>query len=260
MTLLKTLHTYRIAFSALLAGLLLLMLGGCSGNPQYTDYHAFLDEPKMPASSQPYLIGPPDMLQITSSRVNELNNYQQVVTPDGYIDVPLLGRIYVAGRTTQSLKEELEERAQFYYQDADVSVRVSRYASKKLFVFGQVASPGPYFYNGSNTILDTLARAQPTDLADPTSVVIIRPDEEGELRARMTVDLDRMVRTGDTTLNTTLQDGDIVYVPASGVGKVALTFRQILLPLQPIAQTVTTPRDISRNTTGDVPYGEKTSE
>lgn len=254
--LLKTLHTYRVAFSAAAAGLFMLMLGGCAGNPQYTDYHAFLDEPRLPASNKPYLIGPPDMLEFTSTRVRELKNYRQVVSPDGYVDLPLLGRTYVAGRTTESLKQELEKRAEFYYRDSDISVRVSRYASKKIFVFGQVGGAGGYAYNGSNTVLNTLAQARPTDLADPTSIMIVRPDADGELRARMTIDLDRMVRTGDTTLNTVLEDGDIIYVPPTDIAKVALTFRQLLLPLQPIASTVQAPRDIVQSANGDVPYGE----
>ena len=159
MLIMKTLHTYRIIVSAALACLFVLALGGCAGNPQYTDYHAFINEPKMPASSTPYLIGPPDVLQFQSSRIRELNNYRETVSPDGYVNVPLLGRVYVAGRTIESLQQELEERGRFYYQDADVNARVARYASKKLYVFGMVRSPGPYFYNGSNTILDTLAQA-----------------------------------------------------------------------------------------------------
>lgn len=253
---LTAMHRYRTALAALLAGVALLWLVGCSSNPQFTDYDAFIEEPRLPASSAPYLIEPPDVLQITSGRVQELKQYTQVVSPDGYIDVPLLGKTYVAGRSTDSLKQELEERARFYYQDADVNVRVSRYASKKLYVFGQVSSPGPYIYNGNNTVLSTLAAAQPTPMADPTAIAIVRPDENGELRARMTINLDQMIREGDTNLNAVLQDGDIIYVPASGLAKVALTFQQLLLPLQPIAATVQAPAQIGAQTVGERPYGE----
>lgn len=256
MLLVNTLHTYRIAISTALACLTLLALGGCSSNPQYTDYHAFIDEPKLPASNEAYLIGPPDVLEFTSTRIRELNSYRETVSPDGYVNVPLLGRVYVAGRTIESLQEELEERGRFYYQDADVSARVTRYASKKLFVFGQVAAPGPYFYNGSNTILDTLAQARLTNLADPGAITIVRPDENGELRARMTLDLDHMIQTGDTTLNARLEDGDIIYVPPTGLGRVALAFQQLLLPIQPVAATVNGTDDIGDTAFGRSPYGD----
>lgn len=250
------LHAYRNAVAATLAAAATLLLVGCGSNPRFTDYHAFVQEPRRPASSAPYTVGPPDVLEFKSSRVREVNNYRETVSPDGYVNVPLLGRVEVAGRTVASIQAELEDRARFYYQDADVNVRVTKYASKKLFVFGQVTAPGPYFYNGSNTILDTLAQAKPNQLADPGAILIVRPDENGELRARMTIDLDHMIRTGDTTLNAVLQDGDIVYVPPSGLGKVALTFQHLLLPFQPISQTINGPADVSVSANGQRPYGD----
>jgi len=256
MVLIKTIHTYRVAVAALLACLAMLLFTGCAANPQYTDFHAFVQEPRTPASNTPYLVGPPDMLEFRSTRVREINTHREVVSPDGYVNVPLLGRIFVAGRNIESIQAELEERAGFYYQDADVSVRVSRYASKRFFVFGQVASPGAYFYNGSNTVLDTLAQARPTTLADPGAVLIVRPDENGELRARMTIDLDHMIRTGDTTLNAVLEEGDIIYVPPSRLASVALSFQQLLLPFQPIADTVRGPGDVTSSANGQRPYGD----
>lgn len=254
----KLLHTYRAAFAAILATAALLLLSGCSSNPQFTDYHEFIKEPRMPASSEPYLIGPPDVLEFRSSRVREIGTYRETVSPDGFVNVPLLGRIYVAGRTVQSLQQELEERASFYYQDADINCRVTLYASKKIFVFGQVHAPGQYFYNGSNTVMNTLAKAQPTTRADPSSIAIVRPDENGELRARMTVNLDHMIKTGDTTLNAVLQEGDIVYVPASGIGKATISFEQLLMPLQPLSSLINGPAEISESATGERPYGDET--
>lgn len=252
----KLLHTYRMAFAAILAATALLLLSGCSSNPQFTDYHRFIEEPRMPASNSPYLIGPPDVLEFRSSRVREIGTYRETVSPDGFVNVPLLGRVYVAGRTVQSLQQELEERASFYYQDADINCRVTLYASKKIFVFGQVRAPGQYFYNGSNTVMTTLAKAQPTDRADPSSIAIVRPDENGELRARMTVNLDHMIKTGDTTLNAVLQEGDIVYVPASGIGKATISFEQLLMPLQPLSSLINGPATISESATGERPYGD----
>ncbi len=256
---LKLLHTYRSAFAATLAVLALLLLSGCSSNPQFTDYHAFIQEPRMHASSAPYLIGPPDVLEFRSTRVREIGTYREAVSPDGFVNVPLLGRVYVAGRTVTSLQQELEQRASFYYQDADVNCRVSVYASKKIFVFGQVLSPGAYFYNGSNTVIDTLAKAQPTDRADPGSITIVRPDENGELRARMTINLDHMIKTGDTTLNAVLQEGDLIYVPPSGIAKATISFEQLLMPFQPLSSLINGPASVSESASGEKPYGDSSN-
>ena len=253
---LRLVYTYRSAIAATLAALALLMLSGCSSNPRFTDYHAFIEEPRMPASNAPYLIGPPDVLEFRSTRVREIGTYRETVSPDGFVNVPLLGRTYVAGRTVQSLQQELEQRASFYYQDADVNVRVNRYASKKIFVFGQVRSPGEYFYNGSNTVMNTLARAQPTNRADPSSIAIVRPDENGELRARMTINLDHMIQTGDTTLNAVLREGDIIYVPPSGIARATISFEQLLMPFTPLSELINGPADVGEAASGDRPYGD----
>ena len=106
--------------------------------------------------------------------------------------------------------------------------------------------------------MNTLAKAQPTTRADPSSIAIVRPDENGELRARMTVNLDHMIKTGDTTLNAVLQEGDIVYVPASGIGKATISFEQLLMPLQPLSSLINGPADISESATGERPYGDET--
>ena len=72
----------------------------------------------------------------------------------------------------------------------------------------------------------------------------------------MTIDLDRMITTGDTTLDTVLQEGDIIYVPPNGLARVGLTFQQLLFPIRPIADTVGGPADIVGEATGTRPYGD----
>jgi polysaccharide export outer membrane protein len=152
--------------------------------------------------------------------------------------------VFVAGRTPEQIRADLQARAREFYEDADVSLRVTDYRSKKIFVFGEVQVPGAYEYNGANTVLGTLARAQPNRLADPSRVQVLRPNADGELVARMTVDLDKMVKDGDTALDAVLEEGDIIYVPPTTLAAIGLAFQQLLLPIQPAASVVAGPVDI----------------
>lgn len=252
----QLIHTFRVPLAGLIAALLLLVVAGCNQTPRYTDYHAFIQEPRPVVNDTPYRIGPPDVIEFKSYRIREIDGHREAVSPDGKVNLPLLGTMVVAGKTTEEIRNELIAKAQFYYDDADVTVRVSKYASKKFFVFGQVSAPGAYFYTGANTVLNTLAQAQPTELADPTQIQILRPSPDGQLRARMTINLDEMVTMGDTTLNAVLQEGDIIYVPANGMAKVALAMEQLLLPLRPITGVVNGPGDVTEAATGRRPYGD----
>jgi polysaccharide export outer membrane protein len=189
-------------------------------------------------------VAPPDVIRITSKRIREIHGHNEQVSPDGRLTLPLLGPIFVAGRTTEDIAAELRLLASEFYEDADVTVRVIGYNSKKIFVFGEVAAPGAYQYNGANTILATLAKVQPTRLADPENIQVLRPNRDGKLVRRMTISLDKMVKEGDTSLNAVLEEGDIIYVPANLLAKIGLTFQQILLPIQPAASIVAGPEDI----------------
>ena len=230
-----------------------LIAGGCTKT--YTDYSSFVVEPRPVVTATDYRMSPPDTIQIYSKRVREIHLHTEAISPDGKITLPLLGRVFVAGKTTEEVTAELEVLAQKFYEDADVSVRVIRYASKKIFVFGEVGRPGPYAYNGANTVLGTLSRAQPTRIADPTKILVLRPNEDGEMVRKMTVDLNKMVKHGDTLLNVVMEEGDIIYVPPTPLASVGLGFQQLLLPFQPIAKTVAGPAQVQYEAQGSSDYG-----
>lgn len=238
-------HLHPLRRHAVAALLLPLWLAaGCSQGKTYTDYTSFIKEPRPLVSSSSYRMMPPDMVEITSKRVREINGYREQIRTDGKISPPLLGTVFVAGRTPEEVSLDLSVMAQHFYEDADVSVRVSSYASQKIFVFGEVGAPGPYPYTGANTVLSTMALAQPSRLADAKRVQVLRPDIDGEMVHRMTIDLEKMVRTGDVALNAVLEEGDIIYVPPTGFAAVGLALQQLLLPIQPAAAVVGGPPDI----------------
>lgn len=233
----------RLAMQAAMV-LALTLLPGCQ---TYTDFGAFVREPRPIASNKLYRMAPPDTVLVTSRRVREINGHVETIRPDGYLTLPLVGSVYVAGRTPEEVSAELQLLAREYYEDADVSLRIIEYRSKKIYVFGEVTAAGPYTYDGNNTVLGMLARAQPTRLSDPARVQILRPNPDGTLVRRMTVDLNRMVKEGDTTLDAVLEEGDIIYVPANPLAAVGLAIQQVLLPLQPAAATVRSPAEIDED-------------
>lgn len=234
-------HRRRVKTTFLLLCAFLALPAGCE---RYTDVKSFVVTPRPLVTATDYRLAPPDVITIVSKRVREISGHQEQIRPDGKITLPLLGSYFVAGKTCEEASADLQLLARQFYDDADVSLRVEAYNSKRIYVWGEVASPGPYSYNGANTILDVLARAQPTRLAEPGRIHILRPARAGSEIKRMTIDLDEMVKRGDTALDAVLEEGDIIYVPANGLAAVGLAFQQVLLPIQPAAATVRGPADI----------------
>jgi polysaccharide export outer membrane protein len=241
--------------SLLLIGVALALPWLATGCTRYVDYSAFVHEPRPLVTSTEYRLSPPDTITIRSKRVREINGHSETIRPDGRLTLPLLGSVFVAGKTCEEVSAELEVLASDYYEDADITCRVIGFNSKKIFVFGEVSRPGAYPYDGANTVLETLAQAQPTRLAEPARIHVLRPNSEGELRKRMTIDMNEMVRKGDTTLNAVLEEGDIIYVPANVLASIGLGLQQLLLPIQPAADVVSGPGSIDQDLNAP-PYRE----
>jgi len=250
-----------------------VVLGGCY-DPQAVN--EFLKTSRAPVSAEAYHILPPDALMITSRQVPEINGQTQVVRPDGKINLPLIGEVTVAGKTPREVELILTEAAKEYYEQTDATVTISAYNSKKYYVFGQVTTPGPQPYTGHDTLLDALAKVQPTYLAWFQRVIIVRgsrdvngsqeggyapsiqPSEEdlswfrkwGEWRETpehpretMIVNMWAMVKEGDFSHNIFLQPNDVVYVQAHPFAKVGLLLRAILFPVQPVLEATRVPSD-----------------
>ena len=158
-------------FPAVLAG------AGCGGDTARLE--AFLQERPKPVSGVPYRVLPPDVITVRSSYVPEIDGVQQQVRPDGIVNLPLVGEIDVVGAnrtglTPRQIEERIMAAAKKFYERVDATVQVSGYNSQKIYVFGQVSRPGPQPWTGANTVLDALAVSQPTQLAWPERIILVR--------------------------------------------------------------------------------------
>lgn len=230
-------------------GLITLLLCGVLGCQRYHDVSSFMTDPPRTVAGVDYTVDPPDVLVIRTVQVPEINGGAVIVQPDGKITLPLLGDMFVAGKTPLQIAEMVEVRAQEYYEDVDVVVQVAEFRSKHIYMFGEVGQPGRYAYTGSDTLLDVLSMAQPTRLSDPNRIQLFRRDEDGKTVHRMTIELDKWVKEGSVERNALLQDGDMVFVPPNGLAAVGLAVQQFLLPITPAASVVSGPASIDGSVT-----------
>ena len=239
-----------------LNGVLLCVLGsvlvtGCATYDAH-EVKAFLQTPRSPVSGTEYRLYPPDVIAISSRGVPEINGIMQRVRPDGKINLPLLGEIGVAGRTPGEVEGLLTKAARDYYQQVDATVTVAEYNSQRFYVFGQVAAPGPMPWTGCDTLLDALARSQPTLLAWPERIVVVRgakPDQGGYATAdnprhKMTINLMAMIESGDMANNILLRPNDVIYVQPNPFAAVGLKLQQILFPTRPVLEAARVPATV----------------
>lgn len=132
------------------------------------------------------------------------------VAEDGSIDFPLVGRLDVSDLTSREISEVLTERLKAgYLVSPSVSVYVKEYNSRKIFVLGQVNTPGTFPFEVEMNVVEAVALAggfAPT--ANHDFVVVTRKVNGEETRIPVPVGL---ISKG-LAANLELQSGDIVYV------------------------------------------------
>lgn len=224
-----------------LLALISVGLSGCfSSNPE--DIKAFLRPDQAEVTMDTYVLHPPDVITIISSKIPEFSRgssgssigLTQQIRPDGRISVESVGEIMVAGKTPRQVAQIISDKMSELYKlssDYPVDVRVTN-QSKWYYVLGQVNNPGAQIFTGRETTLSAIAKAVPNVRAWEEVTQVIRPslalDEKPKIFA---LNFKRMIEHGDMSKNVLLQEGDIIYVPPTILGSIGLTIEEIVGPM-----------------------------
>jgi polysaccharide export outer membrane protein len=176
-----------------------------------------------PAQVNNYIVGPQDVLTITLFDQQDLSG-KYTVEADGTFTFPLIGRVTAGGQTLRDVERALrKELANGFFKNPQVSVAVEQYRSQRVFVMGEVRSPGPYPLVGDMTLIEALARAGSTTEHAAGEALIVRssaagrvagpvlPEQEGGADV-VRVDI-KALQSGRLSRNVALRDGDTIFVP-----------------------------------------------
>ena len=142
-----------------------------------------------------YRVGPNDLLDV---EVLNLDNGKRTVRVNaaGFITLPLVGAVAVAGLTQQQVESHVAALyGEKYLQDPQVSVFIKEFTTERITIDGAVTKPGIYPLVGQMTLLRALALAGGFgSIANRTQVKLFRQGGQGE-RQVATFDVER-IRAG----------------------------------------------------------------
>ncbi len=93
-----------------------------------------------------------------------------------------------------------------------------------VYVMGSVHRPGAFRLTPDMSLLDALAQAGgPNEDAAPQEIAVYRPSRQALVRTPLA-----SLMTADRRVNFALEEGDIVFVPRSGLADVGYVMRQLL--------------------------------
>lgn len=181
-------------------------------------------EPAATAIRDDYTIAVSDVLNVTVLDGEELTG-TFTVQIDGTVLLPLVGRLKAAGLTVRAFQEQLTAKlADGLFNDPRVAVTLDSFKGRRLFVFGNVASPGMYPLTEGQTLIETLARV---GYGTASEAIVVRPKNAGAASGPTLPDsagdadvfrvnlreLEKDVERGSLARNMVLRDGDTVFVP-----------------------------------------------
>ena len=212
-----------------------------------------------------YVVEPPDLLivEVLEALPGRPISGERLVRPDGKISLGFYGEVYVAGLTTDEIKEKIVLHLRKFLPDEvlglteidpkDGSVKeiaprdsnrvfvdVTAYNSKFYYVQGDVAAPGKMPITGNETVLDAINYAGgliPT--AAPQNIRLVRPAPPGACCEQvLPVNIAAIISAGDPTTNYQLMPGDRIVVYRDPIIRTTLFIDRLAAPFQTVVNTM----------------------
>jgi len=128
-----------------------------------------------------YVLGPDDVITVRVTDAEEFADKPIRIGSNGYITLPMVGRIEANGRTAEDVEKEITAKLRTYIRNPEVSVSVAEQKSQPVSVFGSVNAPGVFQLQGRKTLVEMLAMAGGTRPEAGYSVKITRQKEWGPI-------------------------------------------------------------------------------
>ena len=189
--------------------------------------------PETPATEAPaaeaprssYVLGPGDVVSIWAVDLDETANRPQQIDSQGFLNVPLAGRIHVVGMRVDELERELNKRLKVYIKEPNVAVSIQEYRSQPVTVVGAVNRAGVHQLQGQKTLLEVISMAEGLRQDAGFSAKVTRRLEYGEIPlpnaetdgterfSVAEVDLEALLAGKNPQQNILMMPNDVVSIP-----------------------------------------------
>lgn len=184
-----------------------------------------------------YRIKPHDRVSIVVYKYPELNPTEMstkgiLVDANGYVSLPLIHRVRLAGLTQTQAARMLEQRYSRYLKDPALNLEVM---NKRAYILGEVKKNGPVpIDREQTTIFAALAAGGGlTDDAQRDNILILTHDAAGNLELRR---LDLRNYQSLNGSNLVIKPDDVIYVPPTNWKEFRITSGNFVLVLNRITQ------------------------
>lgn len=207
---------------------LALLLVGCSNLPPLppptatsVSYPEVSDNDFKP-TKEVYALGPEDVLRVTVYEHEDLTR-DVTVGPDGAIAFPLIGKVRTSGLTVEQVEKNMKDAlGKDFLVDPQLSIAVTQYRNRQVYVLGAVKTPGVYPLKHNATLLEIISEAggltpeagwmvRLVRATEGTNTSTPNPEQVAQ-RPGVSVDMEKLF-AGQIQQPIQVYNGDTIHVP-----------------------------------------------
>ena len=183
----------------------------------------------------PYRIQVGDVLDVRLMLNPELNE-EVAVRPDGHISTTVVPDEVAYNRTVPDLTTALRQDYSHDLRNPRVSVVVKSFAPTRIYVGGEVNSPGEFITVGPTlTLSQAIARAGSYKVRGDTHAIFIIRRGPGDVPQFFSTRFSDIVAGKDPLADVRLAPYDVVYVPKTGIAEAYDWFNQYFQQFVPVS-------------------------
>lgn len=175
---------------------------------------SFAPSANMPTPKN-YTLGAGDEVIVDIYGVNQ-STIRSVISPEGYININLLGPVYLSGKTIAEANTYLKKRLATIYdglnkeegEETDIQLSLGQIRSIQITIMGEVSNPGTFMVTSLSTVFHAMFTAG--GVATSGSVRAIKVVRNN--RTIATIDIYDFLTTGSRKNDIRLEEGDVILV------------------------------------------------
>ena len=157
-----------------------------TGAPQRTQLPAEQQvTPAFPAPEERlrpnYVLRSGDQILIRAFEMEEISERPFRIDDDGFVSLPVLGRLKCGGITVESFESALLEALRKYVRQPQVTVTVVQFSSEPVFFVGAFKAPGIYPLGGRRTLVEMMSSVGGLLPTASRRIKLTRRKEYGEI-------------------------------------------------------------------------------
>lgn len=179
--------------------------------------------------SMQYTLGAGDQISLHVMDLDDVSDKPVRIDPSGNIDLPLIGRVAVAGLTVEQFREELSKKLAKYIDAPQIAISVLEYHSQPVSILGAVNTPGIQQLQGPKRLLDLISTAGGLKPEAGSKLTITRQVKWGAIPVAEShtdssgqffigeIPIDELTTTQNPALNIYMRPNDTVTVPKADI-------------------------------------------